>query len=191
MLTSPCIIPRILMKTALQRRTFLSYCSRAGFAATLFPGVLWALNEEKGPITKELLGEAATVAGIAITPEQGDMMLKDLNDGLKDYEAIHALKIPNDVPPAFRFDPVLPGMKIETEKRPIRISRAGTGGGPKNLEDGAFFTVREWAELVRTKRVSAVALTEMYIARLKRYDPVLLFNITLTEERAMAQAREA
>ena len=112
------------MKTALQRRTFLSYCSRAGFAATLFPGVLWALNEEKGPITKELIGEAATVAGIAITPEQSDMMLKDLNDGLKDYEAIHALKIPNDVPPAFRFDPVLPGMKIETEKRPMRISRA-------------------------------------------------------------------
>ena len=31
----------------------------------------------------------------------------------------------------------------------------------------------------------------MYIARLKRYDPVLLFNITLTDERAMAQAREA
>jgi Asp-tRNA(Asn)/Glu-tRNA(Gln) amidotransferase A subunit family amidase len=179
------------MKTPLQRRTFLSYCSRAGFAATLFPGVLWALNEEKGPITKELLCEAATVAGIAITPEQGDMMLKDLNDGLKDYEAIHALKIPNDVPPAFRFDPVLPGTKLETEKRPMRISRPSTSVVPNNLEDGAFYTVRQWAELIRTKKVSAVALTEMYIARLKRYDPVLLFNITLTEERAMTQAREA
>jgi Asp-tRNA(Asn)/Glu-tRNA(Gln) amidotransferase A subunit family amidase len=179
------------MKTALQRRTFLAYCSRAGFAATLFPGVLWALNEEKGPITKELIGEAATVAGIAITPEQVDMMLKDLNDGLKDYEAIHALKIPNDVPPAFRFDPVLPGMKLDTEKRPMRMSRATVNAAPGNLEDGAFYTVRQWAELIRTKKVSAVALTEMYIERLKRYDPVLLFNITLTDERAMAQAREA
>src|ERR1039457_1215224 len=183
--------PAILMKTALQRRIFLAYCSRAGFAATLFPGVLWALNEEKGPITKELIGEAATVAGIAITPEQGDMMLKDLNDGLKDYEAIHALKIPNDVPPAFRFDPVLPGMKLDTEKRPMRMSRATVNAAPGNLEDGAFYTVRQWAELIRTKKVSAVALTEMYIERLKRYDPVLLFNITLTDERAMAQAREA
>ncbi len=179
------------MKTALQRRTFLSYCSRAGFAATLFPGILWALNEEKGPITRELIGEAATVADIKITPEQSDMMLKDLNDGLKDYEAIHALKIPNDVPPAFRFDPVLPGMKLDTEKRPIRMSRASVSAAPKNLEDGAFYTVRQWAELIRTKKVSAVALTEMYIERLKRYDPALLFNITLTDDRAMAQAREA
>src|SRR4051794_41569395 len=31
----------------------------------------------------------------------------------------------------------------------------------------------------------------MYIARLKRYDPILKFVITLTEERALAQAKEA
>src|SRR5207244_1620644 len=41
------------------------------------------------------------------------------------------------------------------------------------------------------KKVSAVALTEMYLARLKRFDPKLHFTITLTEERAKAQAREA
>jgi Asp-tRNA(Asn)/Glu-tRNA(Gln) amidotransferase A subunit family amidase len=101
------------------------------------------------------------------------------------------LKIPNDVPPAFRFDPVLPGMKLDTEKRPMRISRPGMSAAPKNLEDGAFYTVRQWAELIRMKKVSAVALSEMYIERLERYDPVLLFNITLTADRAMAQAREA
>lgn len=179
------------MKTPLLRRTFLSYCSRAGLAVSLFPGVLWALNEEKGPITKELIAEAATVADIKITPEQTDMMLKDLNDGLKDYEAVHALKLPNDVPPAFLFDPLLPGMKFETEKRPMRMSSVRNVALPKNLEDGAFYTVRQWAELVRTRKVSAVALTEMYIERLQRYDPVLLFNITLTADRALAQAKEA
>src|SRR6202008_4192353 len=50
---------------------------------------------------------------------------------------------------------------------------------------------REFAEYARRKRVSSTALTEMYLARLKRYDPVLHFVVTLTEERAMAQAREA
>ena len=179
------------MKTALERRTFLSYCSRAGLTATLFPGVLWALNEEKGPITKQLISEAATVADIQITPEQSDMMLKDLNDAIKDYDAVHALKIPNDVPPAFYFDPVLPGMKFEEQRRPMRMSRTVNARLPKNLEDGAFYTVRQWAELVRTRKVSSVALTEMYLERLKRYQSVLLFYITLVEERAMAQAKEA
>src|SRR6202044_3219452 len=38
---------------------------------------------------------------------------------------------------------------------------------------------------------SSVNLTEMYLARLKRYNLVLLFGITVTEYRAGNQAREA
>jgi len=34
-------------------------------------------------------------------------------------------------------------------------------------------------------------LTEMYLGRLKKYDPTLKFVVTLTEERALAQAKEA
>jgi Asp-tRNA(Asn)/Glu-tRNA(Gln) amidotransferase A subunit family amidase len=49
-------------------------------------------------------------------------------------------------------------------------------------------TVRELAELVRTRRVSSTTLTKMYLARLKRYDPRLKCVITLTEERALKQA---
>ena len=40
---------------------------------------------------------------------------------------------------------------------------------------------------MRTKKVSSSALTEMYIARLKRYDPMLKFVITL-DGRARAGA---
>jgi Asp-tRNA(Asn)/Glu-tRNA(Gln) amidotransferase A subunit family amidase len=61
---------------------------------------------------------------------------------------------------------------------------------PKNLDKLAFASVRELAELVRTKRVSSTALTEMYLERLKRYDTVLKCSVTLTEERARAQAKE-
>src|SRR5204863_2529795 len=50
---------------------------------------------------------------------------------------------------------------------------------------------RELAELMRSKKVSSSALTEMYLGRLKRYDPLLKFTVTLTEERAQTQARDA
>jgi Asp-tRNA(Asn)/Glu-tRNA(Gln) amidotransferase A subunit family amidase len=85
-------------------------------------------------------------------------------------------------------------MKFETERRPSRISKVSAiaaPGAPKNLEEVAFASVRELAELVRTKKVSSVALTEMYLERLKRYDTTLKFVVTLTEERALAQARAA
>src|SRR5213082_1338889 len=66
-----------------------------------------------------------------------------------------------------------------------------SASAPKNVEDLAFASVRELAELVRTKKVSSVALTEMYLQRLKKYDSTLKFVVTLTEERAQMQARDA
>src|SRR5258708_6491008 len=69
-------------------------------------------------------------------------------------------------------------MKFETERKPMRISKApsaGASGAPRNLEDLAFASVRELGELVRRKKVSSLALTEMYLGRLKKYDPQLHF----------------
>jgi Asp-tRNA(Asn)/Glu-tRNA(Gln) amidotransferase A subunit family amidase len=177
----------------LERRAFLAVCSHLGLATTLLPGVLWAMAEEKGKVTRQMIDSAAAVADVHIADEYKDMMLEGLNNYTEGFEAIYALHIKNDVAPAVIFDPVLPGMKFETERRPMKISVApsAAASAPKNIEDVAFYSVRQLAELVRTKKVSSVALTEMYIARLKHYDPILHFVITLTEERAMAQAKEA
>src|SRR5206468_8614508 len=90
---------------------------------------------------------------------------------------------------ALLFDPVLPGVKFETERKAMRISKASNVAAvPKSLEDLAFRSARELGELVRTKKVSSAALTQMYLQRLKKYDPTLKFVVTLTEERALAQA---
>jgi Asp-tRNA(Asn)/Glu-tRNA(Gln) amidotransferase A subunit family amidase len=62
---------------------------------------------------------------------------------------------------------------------------------PSNLEGLAFLPVTELSDLVRRRKVTSLELTEMYLNRLKRYDPVLRCVITLTEDRALAQARAA
>jgi Asp-tRNA(Asn)/Glu-tRNA(Gln) amidotransferase A subunit family amidase len=89
------------------------------------------------------------------------------------------------------FDPVLPGMTFETVRKPLRMSNAPTVAVTNNIEDLAFASVRELAELVRTKKVSSLALTEMYLQRLKKYDPTLKFVVTLTADRALTQAKQA
>ncbi len=172
------------------RRAFLALCSSLGLTYTLFPGVLWAKLEGK-PATKEMIAEAASLAGISIADEYQEMMVKGLNEQLESFEAIRKLALPNSVPPSLLFDPVLPGMKFSATKQALRMSRISAPSVPKNLDEVAFYTVRQLAELVRTRKVSSVALTEMYLERLKRYDPLLKFVVTLTEERARAQAREA
>ena len=178
----------------LDRRNFMKTCSGMGLAGTLFPGVLWAQAQAQGAakITKEMIDNAAAIADVPIADEYKEMMLADLNDHAKGYEEVYKLHIPNSVDPALLFDPVLPGVKFETERKAMRISKASNVAAvPKSLEDLAFRSARELGELVRTKKVSSAALTQMYLQRLKKYDPTLKFVVTLTEERALAQAKKA
>jgi Asp-tRNA(Asn)/Glu-tRNA(Gln) amidotransferase A subunit family amidase len=95
---------------------------------------------------------------------------------------------------------VPPGAVLETERKPPKldpaphiVSIAGEGHevSAAGMEQLAFATVRQLGELLRKKKITSTALTKMYIARLKRFDPQLHFVITLTEERAMKQADQA
>jgi Asp-tRNA(Asn)/Glu-tRNA(Gln) amidotransferase A subunit family amidase len=190
--------------TDLDRRHFLAACSAAGLANTLLPGALLALASQQANgqtqggtpapagITAATLEAAAVVAGITLTDEQKKMMLGDLNSQRKSVAAIRQLNLPNSVAPAFVFDPVPPGMVLDTVKHPIRISAPAkvefTGA---ELESLAFLPVRALAELVHTRKVTSAGLTKMYLSRLRRFDPKLHCVINLTEERALKQAAAA
>lgn len=178
----------------LDRRRFLTVCSQLGLTSTLLPGVLWGMAEPQGKITKEMIDSAADIADVPLPDDTKQAMLDGLGENKKNFDEIYKLHIPNSTAPAFLFDPVLPGMKFETAKRPLRMSGApalNISSAPKNIEDLAFYSVRQLAELVRSRKVSSSALTEMYLARLKKYDPMLKFVVTLAEDRAHTQAQEA
>lgn len=178
----------------LDRRDFVRKCAGMGFAGTLLPGVLWAQAQSAKKITKEMIENAAAIADVPISDEYKEMMVENLNDQASGYEEIYKLHIPNSVPPSLIFDPVTSRTKFETEKWPMKMSAAPkswTAGVPSNVEELAFASVRQLAELMRTRKISSLALTQMYLTRLKRYDPTLKFVVTLTEERAIAQAKKA
>src|SRR2546423_6300289 len=180
----------------LDRRRFMAACTGMGLGSTLFPGVLWAQAQAHAApkITREMIDAAASIADVSIADEYKQMMIDDLNDHAKNYEAIYALHMPNSVEPALLFDPVVPGMKYETRKKAMRMSVAPgalSSAAPKDLERLAFASVRELAELVRTKRVTSAALTEMYLERLKRLDATLKFTVEQLEDSEREQANTA
>jgi len=175
------------------RRAFLAYFSGLGLGSTLLPGVLWGKLQEQTPptITNEMLRDAAAVAGLTFTDQQLDAMLSGVNKNLPHYEQLRKIHLDNSVAPPLYFNPVIPGMKIDRTKRDFRMSAPPQVARPRNLEDLAFWQVTQLAELVRTKQVTSVELTEMYLARLQRFNPKLLCAVTITEDLAMRQAREA
>ena len=175
------------------RRSFLGYFASLGLAPTLFPGVLWAKLEEQKPrtISKEILRAAATVAGVQFTEPQFDAMLGGVNENLAKYQTLRKVDLDNSVAPPLYFNPIVPGMKIDRTKRALQMSVPARLSRPQNLEDVAFWPATQLAELIRSKQVSSVELMEMYLGRLKRYNPKLLCVVNLTEELALRQAREA
>lgn len=157
--------------TALDRRAFLAYFSAAGLGGTLFPGVLWAHAQAAQEITKEMIRHAEAIAGLEFTEEEREAMVEGLNRSQRGYLAMREVEIPNSVPPALRFDPDLPGTTIPAPRRATAKTAPARVRRPADLEEVAFWPLAHLAELVRTRQVTSVELTEMYLDRLERHGP--------------------
>ena len=70
-------------------------------------------------------------------------------------------------------------------------SRAASQGSKAQDRDLTFLSLQEAAELVRTKAVSPVDLTQACLKKIETQNPVLNAFITVTPDAALAQAREA
>jgi Asp-tRNA(Asn)/Glu-tRNA(Gln) amidotransferase A subunit family amidase len=190
----------------MNRRGFLEMCAGAGIGSPMFAGALMALvgtpsavaaepadsKDDYPKITLEMLAAAEGVAGIRLTTEQRKMLLEGVTEQRDAVKAIRTLKMPNSIAPATYFDPrpngfVMPVAPVPKQKPHAHVVFE-TNGGEDTL---AFATVAQLAPLLRTRKITSLELTKMYLGRLKRYAPKLHFVVTLTEERALAKAAQA
>lgn len=173
------------------RRAFVGYFASIGLGSTLLPGLLWAHAARGEEITTSTIACAEELAGLSFDDAERKLMVDGLQSQEKQLETIRAVTLPNSVSPAVSFNAVLPNVALDTRSRPMVRAKVSPVDVPSNLEALAFLPVTQLAELVRRRKVTSTQLTKMYLARLKTYDPVLHFVITLTEERALAQAKAA
>jgi len=181
------------------RRAFVEYFASAGLGSTLLPGALWSRITGGEDITAQTVACAEEMAGLVFTEEERAMMVDGLKQQAQRIGALHKVVIPNSVAPAIIFNPLPPGVTPGSGARsraPARSprmvrSRVPARGRPDNLDELAFLPVTELSELVRKRKVSSTELTDMYLARIRKYNPVLQCVITVTEELARKQAREA
>jgi Asp-tRNA(Asn)/Glu-tRNA(Gln) amidotransferase A subunit family amidase len=176
------------------RRAFMAYFGSIGLGSTLLPGVLWAqLQQQQQPeITKEMIASAEEISGIHLTDDERAEITRSLQQTRGAIQQLHAVPLDMAVFPAIVFDPVPPGEKLPAKAHaaPVR-SHLAVMARPGSLDELAFASVAQLSELVRTRKVKPSELTEMYLSRLKRFDPKLHCVITLTEDRARAQASAA
>ena len=155
------------------------------FALTCFA------QEDTLRVNTTQIESAEELIGLEFTPAERDSMLEDLDYNLGLYEDLRDIPIDNSVPPALIFNPLPPGFKPDNVQKPLIYSPIRGVKRAENIEDLPFYSVRELAELIRTRKVSSTELTRLFINRLKKFDPQLHCVITLTEELALKQAARA
>lgn len=182
-----------MSKSAITRRRFFECFSSLGLSATAFPGVLWAKwqQQKAPPITAAIIQDAEKIAGLEFTAEERELMRQGVTENLASYRQLRSLSIPNSVPPALQFNPILPAMSLPRPTKSIKMRLPKPRPLPANLEELAFWPITLLAALIKSRRITSLQLTKMYLERLKRYDAKLQCVITLTEELALRQARQA
>ena len=170
---------------------YFNYKLIIGFIVTFICGAFVGKVIDGQVVTSEAIQQAEKLIGIDFTPAEADSMQENLNARLKNYEALRKISIGNEVPPALQFDPITPAFVPETGKSFFIPSKIGSVTLPKNGEELAFYSVRQLAELIRTKQISSTELTKFFLERLRKYDPQLHCVITLTEDLALQQAAAA
>jgi len=173
----------------------MAYFSSIGLGSTLLPGALFAQfqgQQQQGPeITKEMIAAAEEIAGLHFADDERQQMIRGLQQARANIQQLHKEPLDQSMLPAIVFDPVPPGKELPKKtKQTATRSKLPVMARPGSVEELAYAPLTQLSELVRTRKVKPSELTDMYLSRLKRYDPQLHFVVNLTEERAKKQARD-
>lgn len=155
--------------------------------------IFWVIYFNRGSdeITRSDLKSFEKLAGLEFTNAKRDSMLPGVQSNLDRYETLRSIDIGNAVWPSLLFNPVVPGMQFDRTQYPLDFKLPQDVRVPENRNELAFFTVAELSYLMRTRQITSVELTGLFLDRLKTKGMQLEAVITLTEDLAMQQARRA
>ncbi len=103
----------------------------------------------------------------------------------------HKVTLEPTLAPAAIWDPVLPGEKSGPVQNRFVRSKVDPGPLPANDEDIAFASVVQLSGWIEQRKLTSERLTNIYLKRLRQYDPKLRCVITLTPDLALTQAKQA
>ena len=158
------------------------------FLVLLFSSFIAFANAQDTTITKSDLKTAAKLFDIQFTQKEIDTLYSDVLDNIANYKAMHKLSLPNSIPLS-TWQLAVP---LQTKKNNKGALLENTKVAlPANKQDLAFYSISELAYLIKNKKISSLALTQFYIDRIKKYGDTLECVISLQEDIAYAQAKQA
>jgi Asp-tRNA(Asn)/Glu-tRNA(Gln) amidotransferase A subunit family amidase len=155
-------------------------------------GTAPAVGPEVLPAT---FAEAEKLAQVTLSPAERDMAAaswrKSLAPLLERRVGPRKVALGPEVSPATRWNPVLSAANAGPPRD--RFVRGTSDPGPLPAGDDAiaFAPVTQLSRWIERRKLSSERLTNIYLARIERFDPKLRCVITLTKDFALSQAKKA
>ena len=200
------------------RRDFLKYGSAGLFSATIPAAAIDLASPQAGapqtpastPGAPPAFGTAPPV-GPAVTADdfasaeklvQIEMTPKDRAQAASNWQMQMApmyerrtgpkkLALEPEAVPASQWNPALPGVHLSHLRPGILIRSNSATPLPASDDQIAFAPLHQLSRWIQSRKLTSERLTNIYLARLQRFNPTLRCVITLTPEHALQQARKA
>jgi len=174
------------------RRDLLTSLSALAIGTpALHRAITVSVQQDDGAFSKEDLANAQWICGLELTEEEQESILREVQSNSGRLAPMRDMSISELQAPPFHFTPLTKRKPILTEpNRSVRLTEESAPELPALDEEIAFLSVSELAPLLKTKKLTSRRLTEIYIARLKKYGDMLRCVISLLEESALRRADE-
>lgn len=149
------------------------------------------LFAQEKKITSNDIRSAGKIIDLELSQSEIDTLLSDVQDNLSVIQQQHQQKLANAVPLSLWQNPQIAPLKLSNKQNEIVWQQVDRVELPKNKNDLAFYSLHQLAWLIKHKKISSLELTQFYINRIKKYQDTLQCIISLTEEIAYRQAKNA
>ncbi len=148
-----------------------------------------AKREEQA--VKDAFSGLLMLSGVSYPDERREEIWDWVERNRGNYRRLRAVDVGYDVEPPTVFRPGKSTAPPQEQRTPFAWGPTGAVSRPEADEDLAFLPVSGLARLIESRQVSPVELTRLYLDRCTTYGPHLHCIVTLAEDLALEQARQA
>jgi Asp-tRNA(Asn)/Glu-tRNA(Gln) amidotransferase A subunit family amidase len=145
----------------------------------------------KQEFTKRDVKKSERLIGVHFAKQGRDTLYPYLQRNREGFDSLRKYPLANDIFPAVRFDPVPFGFEMPEQLENQTWEIPENVEVPEPYDALAFYTIPQLASLIKNQKITATELTQFFLDRLKKYQPMLQCSISITDSLALAQAKHA
>ena len=145
----------------------------------------------RGKIKSHHIRAAQRINGLSFSREEIKTMKAYLNENRKGYDSMRSFPLAYEVTPSLYFDPRPDHFQFKKRNTISDWKYQDTVSLPSTDEEIAFMTVAQLSTLIKQKKLTSTRLTNIYLTRIKKFKDTLSSVVTITEEIALKQAKQA